>query len=49
MLRWFAVHDTCVVEGDDPVNYCSVDGHLEPAETCAEPWPNATERSPSFS
>jgi hypothetical protein len=37
MLRWLAVHDTRVVECDDPVNYQYVDGHLVPAETAAEP------------
>jgi hypothetical protein len=29
MMRWFAVRDTRVVQGDDPVNYRYVDGLLE--------------------
>ena len=29
MMRWFAVHDTRVVQSDDPVNYRYVDGRLE--------------------
>jgi hypothetical protein len=29
MMRWTSVHDTRVVESDDPVNYRYVDGRLE--------------------
>jgi hypothetical protein len=29
MMRWFAVHETRVVESDDPVNYSYVHGRLE--------------------
>jgi len=29
MMRWFAVHETRVVQSDDPVNYRYINGRLE--------------------